>query len=99
MPKCNCTPVRLAARTVASISSNDASTKTPILSSRAGNCDVMTAACAAVMRRGLGAKTKPMASAPASAAANASERLVVPQILIQGFIGLSHDGDPGDQLG
>jgi hypothetical protein len=35
------------------------------------------------MRRGLGAKSMPMASAPASAAASASAGLVIPQILIQ----------------
>src|SRR5579884_1785545 len=43
---------------------------------------MILAASFGLMRLGLGAKIKPSASAPASTAAIASSRLVVPQILI-----------------
>ena len=72
--------------TVETISSSAASTKTPIFSMAAGRCGVIPATCTAVNRRGLGAKTKPTASAPASAATSASLSVVLPQILIHRLI-------------
>jgi len=88
--ECSCTPVRPHARTAASISANGVSTKTPIFSTVAGNCGTIAATAAAVTRRGLGAKTNPSASAPASTASSASSIEVLPQILIQRLIGSIH---------
>ena len=85
--KWSCTPVRPLATTVDSISSNETSTKTPIFSIAAGRWGTIAATCSGVTRRGLGAKTNPTASAPASAASCASSSDVLPQILIQMFAG------------
>src|SRR5579883_493968 len=78
----SCTPVKPHWLRVWTISSKAELTKTPIFSSVLGRCRVMAATCSAVTRRGLSAKTKPTASAPASYARSASLRLVLAQILI-----------------
>src|SRR5262245_60289057 len=57
--------------------------KTPIRSISGGRARMIDCACSGEMRRLLGAKMKPNASAPASLALSASSRHVVPQILIQ----------------
>src|SRR5579859_1133933 len=74
------TAVRPASSTICQTRSKSSSTKTPTFSTAAGSRAMMARASAGAMRRGLSAKTKPSASAPAVTATSASSRFVVPQI-------------------
>src|SRR5271169_2000523 len=79
---CSCTPVRPHSMTVSTTSSKPGSTKTPNFSIVFGSSGAISFTCAHVTCRGLSAKTKPTASAPASTASWASSRQVLAQILI-----------------
>src|SRR5690606_26608770 len=59
------------------------STNSPTVATNGGISAASARACSALTSRGVGANTKPMASAPAATAARASSRRVMPQIVMR----------------
>src|SRR2546428_9804105 len=77
----SCTAPRPHAAMSSSIRLRSSSTNTPTLVTNGGSAAAISPACEVVTRRRLGAKTRPMASAPASAATSALAPSEIPQIL------------------
>src|SRR5205807_2262884 len=93
---CNCTAVRETCSRMARMCSGDSFTKTPTRSMFPGSWTEISRARSGKMRRALGAKMNPSASAPAETEVRASSTDVVPQILIQ--VGMMLFGGKGPQL-